>query len=106
MAIEALARLGGFFIRNYVISKNCLLIECDNTTDRLFCGSCFAKLDGGIRRRLQIGATKTKRYPNDRRAARKYALVISDAVEVLGRHHASSKESDGETASGQETDAA
>lgn len=61
----------------------CIAVPCGNQTDRTFCGSCFWKLPEDIRRRLQIGATKTKRNPADRRAASKYALVVADAIELL-----------------------
>jgi hypothetical protein len=62
----------------------CLAQNCINSTQRVFCGSCFHKLDGDLKRRLQIGATKTRRNPTDRRAGRKYALVVADAIDVLG----------------------
>lgn len=67
-------------------NTTCLTVSCGNQTERSFCGACFWKLPEDLRRRLQIGATKTKRNPDDSRAASKYALVVADAIMVLERH--------------------
>ena len=86
----------------------CINPECHEKTTRVFCGSCFWALDDNTRRKLQIGATKTTRKPDDRRAARKYALVVSDALELLrGRNNGDgvAKEKAGtQESAGQETD--
>jgi len=73
----------------------CIATNCDNDTARVFCGGCFHRLDVDLRRRLQIGATKTKRNPTDRRAARKYGLVVMDAIEVLGEQSNAEENEDG-----------
>lgn len=78
-------------------SSVCLATGCNIETQRVFCAGCFHQLDVDIRRRLQIGATKTKRNPSDRRAARKYALVVMDAIEVLGEQSNENDNPVGET---------
>ena len=65
--------------------RPCLKINCGVTlqTNNLFCSRHFWMLPEELRIRLQIGKTKTSRRPTDKAAARKYALVASDAIEYL-----------------------
>ena len=64
--------------------RECLVVGCSGRTERAFCADCFRRIPEELRRKLQIGATKLRRHPDDARAQRKYSYVCSDALEALG----------------------